>query len=143
VRPVVRGASRGRQTARGFPIVLGKHALGARQWSVPEHGIKDMPGSLDAGAVGGNGPFDASVGFEARFVARNCLCEDEEQGYRAKPAGSISGSNRANHVVSRQRPPDPLQLELPHWLDFHGVLYFYQHSRADEDLTRFGLVAEP
>ena len=48
-----------------------------------------------------------------------------------------------DHVVSRQRPSDPLQLELADWLDFDGVLDFRQHASTDEDLSRFGLVAEP
>ena len=30
--------------------------------------------------------------------------------------------NRADHIVSRQRPPYPLQLELADWLDLYGVL---------------------
>ena len=47
-----------------------------------------------------------------------------------------------NHIVRRQRPPDPLQLELAHRLDLHGVLDFHQHSRADQNLPRLGFVAE-
>jgi hypothetical protein len=39
-------------------------------------------------------------------------------------------------VVRRQRPPDPLQLELTDRLDPHGVLDRHQHSRTDEHLTR-------
>ena len=49
----------------------------------------------------------------------------------------------ADHIVRRQRPPDPLQLELTDWLDLHGVLDLRQHSRADEDLPRLGFIAEP
>ena len=30
----------------------------------------------------------------------------------------------SQNVVRRQRPPDPLQLELADWLDLHGVLAF-------------------
>ena len=41
-----------------------------------------------------------------------------------------------------QRPPDPLQRELIHRLDLHGVLDFHQHSRANEDLTWLGIIAE-
>src|SRR5262249_31995232 len=48
-----------------------------------------------------------------------------------------------NHVVRHQRPLDPLQLELTHGFDLDGVLDLHQHSRTDEDLTRFGFVAEP
>ena len=48
----------------------------------------------------------------------------------------------AEHIVSRQRPPDPLELELTDWFDPHGVLDLGQHSRADKYLPRLGLVAE-
>ena len=48
----------------------------------------------------------------------------------------------ADHVVRRQRPPDPLQLELADWLDRHGVLDLCQHARTDEDLSWLGLVAQ-
>src|SRR6476659_278162 len=41
------------------------------------------------------------------------------------------------HVVRRQGPPDPLQLELTHWLDLH------QHSRTDEDLSGLRLITQP
>jgi hypothetical protein len=51
-------------------------------------------------------------------------------------------ANGANHIVRRQWPPDPLQLELAHGLDLHGVLDLRQYSRADEDLTRVGLIAK-
>ena len=37
----------------------------------------------------------------------------------------------SQNVVRRQRPPDPLQLELADWLDLHGVLDLRQHSWAD------------
>jgi hypothetical protein len=47
----------------------------------------------------------------------------------------------SNHIVRRQRPPDPLQLELTDWLDLHGVLDLHQHARTDQDLTRLGFVA--
>ena len=47
-----------------------------------------------------------------------------------------------DHIIRRERPPDPLQLELADWLDLHGVFDLRQHSRADEDLPRLGLVAE-
>jgi hypothetical protein len=48
----------------------------------------------------------------------------------------------SNHIVRRQRPPNPLQLELADWLDLHGVLDLHQHARTDEDLTRLGFVAK-
>ena len=49
----------------------------------------------------------------------------------------------ADHIVRRQRSPDPLQRELTHRLDLHGVLDLRQHSRADEDLPRLGFIAQP
>ena len=38
----------------------------------------------------------------------------------------------ADHIVRRQRSPDPLQLELAYWLDLHGVLDLHQHYWAVE-----------
>ena len=55
----------------------------------------------------------------------------------------MKSDDAADHIVRRQRPPDPLQLELTDWLDLHGVLDLHQHSRTDEDLPRLGLIAEP
>ena len=52
-------------------------------------------------------------------------------------------SRCADHVIRRRRPPDPLQLELADWLDLYGVLNLHQYSRADEDLSGVGLVAQP
>ena len=49
---------------------------------------------------------------------------------------------RSDHIVRRQRPPDPLQLELTDWLDLHGVLDLCQHPRTDENLPRLGLIAQ-
>jgi hypothetical protein len=49
----------------------------------------------------------------------------------------------ADHIVSRQGPPDPLQLELTHWLDLHGVLDLHQHSRTAEDLSGLRLITQP
>jgi len=37
----------------------------------------------------------------------------------------------SQNVVRRQRPRDPLQLELADWLDLHGKLDLRQHSWAD------------
>jgi hypothetical protein len=48
----------------------------------------------------------------------------------------------SDHVVSRQRPSNPFQLELTDWLDLHGIFDLHQHSRADEDLPRPGFIAE-
>ena len=56
---------------------------------------------------------------------------------------SNSCGNCGQHIVSCQRPPDPLQLELTHGLDLDRALDFHQHSRADEDLTRFCFIAQP
>jgi hypothetical protein len=47
-----------------------------------------------------------------------------------------------NHIVRRQRPPDPLQLELADWLDLDGLLDCHQHTRADKDLSWLGFVAQ-
>ena len=55
---------------------------------------------------------------------------------------SYSFRYSGNHIVSRQRPPDPLQLELAHGLDCDGVLNLHQNSGADEDLPRLGFIAE-
>ena len=52
-------------------------------------------------------------------------------------------ANGANHIVRRQRSPDPLQLELADWLDLYGVLDFHQYPRTDENLSWLGFVAEP
>jgi hypothetical protein len=49
----------------------------------------------------------------------------------------------SDHIISRQRPPDRLQLELTDRLDLHGILDLHQHSRTDEDLPWLGLVAKP
>ena len=45
--------------------------------------------------------------------------------------------NSGHHIVRRQWPPDALQLELAHGLDFHGVLDRYQHTGADQYLPGF------
>jgi hypothetical protein len=45
------------------------------------------------------------------------------------------------HVVCRQGPPDPLQFELPHWLEPHGILDCDKHTRTDKNLPWFCLIA--
>ena len=57
--------------------------------------------------------------------------------------GSLGGLRSGQYIVRRQRPPDPLQLELTDRLDFHGILDLRQHARANENLPRLGFVAEP
>jgi hypothetical protein len=52
-------------------------------------------------------------------------------------------SRCGDHIIRRQRPPDPLQLGIADRLDLYGIFDLRQHSRADEDLPWFGLVAEP
>ena len=52
-------------------------------------------------------------------------------------------ANGANHIIRRQRSPDPLQLELADWLDLYGVLDFHQYPRTDENLSWLGFVAKP
>src|SRR6516164_7107854 len=49
----------------------------------------------------------------------------------------------SNHVVRRQEPPDPLQLELTDRLDLHVVLDLHQHSRTNKDLPRLGFITQP
>jgi hypothetical protein len=46
------------------------------------------------------------------------------------------------HVIRRQGPPDPLQLELTQWLDLHGILDRHQHPRTNRYLPRLGLIAK-
>ena len=60
-------------------------------------------------------------------------------GCAGPPASSLHGCG-GNYIVSRQRPPDPLQHKLAHWLDLDGILDFRQYTRADEDLSRLGRV---
>ena len=63
-------------------------------------------------------------------------------GYAGRAASSLDGCG-SNHIIRRQRSPDPLQLKLTDRLNLHDILDLHQHSRTDEDLTRFGLIAEP
>ena len=56
--------------------------------------------------------------------------------------GSLGGLRSGQYIVRRQRPPDPLQLELTDRLDLHGVLDLHQHSRTDEDLSGLRLIAQ-
>jgi hypothetical protein len=51
-------------------------------------------------------------------------------------------SHSAYHIIRRQKPPDPLQLELTDRLDFHGVLDCHQHSGTNQDLPRLDFIAE-
>ena len=53
----------------------------------------------------------------------------------------LSGSrrNRANQIVSRQRPPDPLQLELNDWLDctpFSTIVKRFSRAYLSTDKER-------
>jgi hypothetical protein len=52
-------------------------------------------------------------------------------------------SRCAYHVISRQGLSDPLQLELAHGLDRHGVLDLRQHPRTNQDLPSLRLIAKP
>jgi hypothetical protein len=38
---------------------------------------------------------------------------------------TATSSYSSDHIVRRQRPPDPLQLELTDRLDCDGILYFH------------------
>jgi hypothetical protein len=55
------------------------------------------------------------------------------------PQASRDGTD---HVVSRQRPPDPLQLELTDRLDSDGVFDFRQHPRTNQDLPGLRFIAK-
>src|SRR5215831_10045939 len=48
-----------------------------------------------------------------------------------------------DHIIRRQRPPDPLQLELADRLDLHGVLDLRQHASTNKDLSGLGFIAKP
>src|SRR5579863_177065 len=71
-----------------------------------------------------------------------CLATKCRDGPIADVCASI-GSFRGEHIVSRQRTTDPLERELAHRLDRHSVLDRHQHAWTDEDLPRFGFIAEP
>jgi hypothetical protein len=59
---------------------------------------------------------------------------------RSAASGRYSGY-RCKHIVRRQGTPDPLQLELAHQLDLYSSFDLYEHTGADQDLPRLGLVA--
>ena len=63
-------------------------------------------------------------------------------GCAGRPASSLHGCG-SDHIVRRQGPPDPLQLELTNWLDLHGVLDLHQYPGTDENLSWLGFVAKP
>ena len=46
------------------------------------------------------------------------------------------------HIIRRQGPPDPLQLELTDRLDRHGVLNLRQHPRTNQDLPWLRFIAQ-
>ena len=63
------------------------------------------------------------------------------------PIGAIHSGNSysfrysGNHIIRRQGPPDPLQLELTDWLDLHGILDLRQHPRTNQDLPWLRFIA--
>ena len=67
--------------------------------------------------------------------------------YCAKPVfqknkrSSNAAIDGANHIISRQRPPDPLQLKLAHRLDLDGILDLCQHTRTNQDLPGLRFIA--
>ena len=61
----------------------------------------------------------------------------------AEPLGLDVLAHYSDHIVRRQRPPDPLQRELADRLDRHGVLDLHQHSWTDEDLSGLRLITQP
>ena len=89
--------------------------------------------------------------WRARIKVKPCLSSPSGQQifYRRVPSDvaqlRASGVGRlgSDNIVRRQRPPDPLQLELTHRLDLHGILDLRQHPRTDQDLPRLGLIAKP
>jgi hypothetical protein len=44
-------------------------------------------------------------------------------------------------VVSRQRPPDTLELKVPNGLHRYGVFHRHQNTGTDQNLARLGFVA--
>jgi hypothetical protein len=58
---------------------------------------------------------------------------------RSSGIGGATGG--ADHIVSRQRPPDPLQLELTDRLNRHGVLNLCQNPSANQDLPGLRFIA--
>ena len=60
-----------------------------------------------------------------------------------KCTGGLKSTHGGDHIVSRQRSPDPLQLELTHWLNRHGFLDLRQHSRANQYLPRLCFITQP
>ena len=55
-----------------------------------------------------------------------------------RPGPSRHGSD---HIIRRQRPHDPFQLELTRQLDLHGIFNFRQHPRTDQDLPWLRFIA--
>jgi hypothetical protein len=65
--------------------------------------------------------------------------------YIVAPVGlmTVVASQVCADIAPTTWSPDPLQLELTDGLDLNGILDRDQHTRASQDLSRLGLVAEP
>ena len=87
--------------------------------------------------------------WRARIKVKPCLSSPSGQQifYRRVPSDvaqlRASGVGRlgSDHIVCRQRPPDPLERELTHRLDLHGILDLHEHPRTDQDLPWLGFIA--
>src|SRR5262249_31012806 len=102
----------------------------AGRWFGTVCAIEVEQGGWGAGvAVSGLGDLEHRAEAAERHVSRSV---------RPARSGLLYGGD---NTVSRQRPPDPLQLELAHWLDFHRVLDLHQHARADENLPTPALIS--
>jgi hypothetical protein len=71
---------------------------------------------------------DKLLAAGAAFDASACI------GIPIAPARTSGIGYGAEYGVSRQRPPDPLQCELTHRLDLHGVLDLREHPRTNQTL---------
>ena len=75
-----------------------------------------------------------SVRCSARSIVHGCVAylnvdrnvpSIEKANRVAAVEMEIASRSSTNHIIRRQRPPDPLQLELADRLDLHGVLDLY------------------
>jgi hypothetical protein len=70
------------------------------------------------------------------------------------PTGTVGEAHRprledsgvwkgGNNIVGGYGSANSLEFKLANWLDLHGILDSHQHTRANQDLTGLGFVAEP
>ena len=89
--------------------------------------------------------------WRARIKVKPCLSSPSGQQifYRRVPSDvaqlRASGVGRlgSDNIVCSQRPPYPLERELTHRLDFHGMLDLREYPRTDQDLAWLGFVTQP